>query len=198
MARGGARKADGPSKKGAKAKVIMLNSRVEPELRPSLPDPKEYIKPPDPFAILPPLIAARLAEEYPEWTQQIVEQTQKVEWNPVVVQWWDAIWDSPMAGEFIKSDFTNLYLAAKYLHHSVDPYMKDTAARAYGDKFERVCKSYGLDPQARASLRWSISQGEMGQQRTNQLRKQGNGQEAKKIEEKTTRDLYSRHAGGSI
>lgn len=198
MARGGPRKADGPSKKGAKATVIMLNSRVEPELRPPLPDPKKYLTPPNPFDILPQLIAAKLTEEHPDWAKKIVERAGHIEWHPVVMDWWEDIWDSPMAGEFIKSDFTNLYLAAKYLHHAVDGYTKDTAARAYGDKFERICKSYGLDPLARASLRWSISQGEMGQQRTNQLRERGTIVEEKKREEKTIKDLYSRHAGGSI
>lgn len=199
MARGGPRKADGPSKKGAKATVTILTGKVENHARPELPDPRLYLTPPDPFAILPQHMADHLFQEYPEWAMSIVERTATIEWHPVVIRWWEDVWDSPMAAEFIKSDLSNLHLAAKYLHHSVDPYTKPTDARAYADKFERTSKAYGLDPTARAGLRWTISQGEMGQQRTNQLRERGKQTPEEQAQENNrVADLYTRHGSGTL
>ena len=144
MARGGPRKAGGPSKKGSKATVTLL------------PDAEGRAIPP-----LPP------AED---WLQVPEELGMEAEWNPAVERWWNDIWSSPMSTEFVHSDMHGLYLGCYYLHESLNAYYKPGERVQMAKAFENTLKSYGLTPSARESLRWQVAQGTSAQRRTDQLR----------------------------
>lgn len=150
MARGGPRKAGGPSKK--KIMVKHLEDRSEAEV-PEMPDPNHWIPRP----------------------QGPIEETDddfEPEWSPAVVAWWEAIWTSPMSSEFVESDIYGLYMACVYLNESLNPYYKVADRVKNSQAWEATIKNYGLTPTARESLRWQVAQGTQAQNRTNQIRAQ--------------------------
>lgn len=175
MARGGPRKADGPSRK--KVTQTVLVNREDAEI-PPLPDPHDYLP-------LPP--GADEAEDDDFYDPEF-------DWAEPVKRWWEDIWTSPMSSEFVNSDIHGLYIACVYLHESLNPYYKLTDRLKAGSAWEATIKNYGLTPTARESLRWAVSQGEQAQNRTNQLRSQAsNNPQASKQSRNEIADLYRQH-----
>lgn len=195
MARGGPRKADGASKKGAKATVTLLSAPEEGEIEiPPMPPAEHYIGVP------------KLQTNQRGWNDEhtmkaagidpnedeFPEEEMQPEWNPAVVEWWNDIWTSPMAKEFVDSDIHGLYMGCVFLHESLNPFYKLGDRNAAFKNFETIQKNYGLTPSARESLRWSIAQGTAAQKRTDQIR--GAVSAGKKNESKSSvADMYRRH-----
>lgn len=197
MARGGPRKADGASKKGAKATVTLLKTPGEGEVEiPPMPPAEDYIGVP------------RLQTNQRGWNDEKTmraagidpdqdddyfdEEEMQPDWNPAVVKWWESIWTSPMASEFVDSDIHGLYMGCVFLHESLNPFYKLGDRTAAFGKFEGIQKAYGLTPSARESLRWTISQGQAAQKRTDQIRgavSAGSRQPTKN----SVADMYKRH-----
>lgn len=92
------------------------------------------------------------------------------EWPNAVVNWWQDIFRSPMASEWVEADLGSLYLAATYLAQSLDPHTPLKDRIKAGQCWEASLKAYGLTPRSRELLRWSIAQGEAAQSRTRELR----------------------------
>lgn len=173
MARGGPRKADGPSKKGAKATVTLLTLPNQDEVViPDMPDPNDFISLPGVQGNLAPYAEAALDEAGVDTAPvDLLEEPEfDVDWNPAVKRWWHDIWSSPMSSEFVKADIHGLYMACYYMHESLNPFYKLSDRLAAGRAWENQVKNYGLNPSARESLRWQVAQGTMAQQRTNQVR----------------------------
>lgn len=169
MARGGPRKADGPSKR--KVMQTVLVNRDDADI-PPMPDPYEYLP-------LPP---------------DADEDDPLFDWAEPVKKWWEDIWTSPMSSEFVNSDIHGLYVACVYLHESLNPYYKLADRLKAGSAWEATIKNYGLTPTARESLRWAVSQGEQAQNRTNQLRSQASqNPPASRQERDEIDDLYAEH-----
>lgn len=148
MARGGPRKADGPSKRKVTQKVLVDQSDRE---IPPMPEASDWI--PSPLDG---------EGDYP--SEEV--------WSKPVVAWWESIWTSPMSSEFVDADIHGLYMACVYLHESLNPYYKVTDRLKMGQAWEKAIQAYGLTPTARESLRWAISQGTQAENRTNQIRSQ--------------------------
>lgn len=91
-------------------------------------------------------------------------------WSRPVVAWWQDIHRSPMAGEFAESDLHGLYVAANYLNEALNPRNDAGERLKLGQAWERAIKAYGLTPNARENLKWSISQAEQAEHRTRDLR----------------------------
>lgn len=96
------------------------------------------------------------------------------EWRQPVIDWWDSIWSSPMASEFVESDVYGLYMGCVYLQESLNPYLKVADRIKNAQAWEKVVKDFGLQPSARESLRWQVAQGTQAQNRTDQIRQQKN------------------------
>ncbi|MGP5617690.1 phage terminase small subunit [Corynebacterium casei] len=115
------------------------------------------------------LTAPTEAVEVPE-LPPATEWTSTGAWSRPVLSWWQDIHKSPMASEFAEADLHGLYVAANYLNEALNP-RNDAAERLkLGQAWERALKSYGLTPNARENLRWSISQAEQAEHRMKDLR----------------------------
>lgn len=110
---------------------------------------------------VPPLPAAH------QWIGSIDEGSDgKVDWSPVVYEWWETIWSSPMSNEFHESDIPQLYLAAFYLQQVTNPWLKVTERLAAGKQHEAMVKNFGLNPMSRRSLQWEIEKVSEAQDRS--------------------------------
>lgn len=87
-----------------------------------------------------------------------------VAWSPVVVQWWETIWSSPMSNEFHSSDTAQLHLACFYLQQTVNPYLKMSERLAASKAHEACVKNFGLSPMSRRTLQWEIERVSAAQQ----------------------------------
>lgn len=194
MARGGARKADGPSKKAGRSNFKAL-SPSEIEEIPPMPDKSQW-------ASLEQIMKAKANDVDPKKRnaadQAAYDQEDplddgeiELEWSQPVQDWWQDIWSSPMSNEFVQSDIHGLYMACYYFEESLNPFYKATDRIAFAKQFENTVKNYGLNPSARETLRWTVSQGQAAQQRTNQMRAAaGKGVE---LAGDSLADLYGRH-----
>lgn len=93
--------------------------------------------------------------------------------HPATVEWWGDIWRSPMAPEYVDSDFHGIARLA----HLVDSY---NVAVDEGDtrlmlslaaEIRLQGQSFGLTPIDRRRLQWTIEQGEAAEEKTTQRRK---------------------------
>lgn len=169
MARGGPRKAGGPSKK--KITIKHLEDRSDAEV-PAMPDPNHWIP-------------------APQGPAEETEVDFEAEWSPAVVAWWEDIWTSPMSSEFVDSDIHGLYMACVYLHESLNPFYKISDRVKNAQAWEATIKNYGLTPTARESLRWQVAQGTQAQNRTNQLRAQAKAETRLEAEKRAVEDPQS-------
>lgn len=198
MARGGARKADGPSKKAGRSnfKTLEVSDIVE---IPAMPDPRDWIGPPR-MVTQPKDKESRAVLEAggidPDEAIKETDDELEVDWYEPVKNWWHDIWSSPMSGEFVDSDIHGLYLACYYMHESLNPFYKSGDRIAWAKQFEAAIKNFGLNPSARESLRWQVAQGSAAQSRTNQIRaaaSAGHTAEAQKEKDEML-EMYSRRA----
>lgn len=89
------------------------------------------------------------------------------DWHPQVVAWWDDLWSSPMAGEYIDSDVHGLVMLAVLMHrYWTDP----TPQLAAEIRLQR--QGYGLSPVDRQRLRWEVDRGESAEDATARRRAQ--------------------------
>jgi hypothetical protein len=77
-------------------------------------------------------------------------------WLPSTRDWWERIWKSPMATQWIEADFDTIHRLAL---------MQDAEARGEGGTVLRreirlLEDAFGLNPASRARLRWQIGERE--------------------------------------
>lgn len=201
MARGGPRKADGPSKKGSKATVTLLKAPDKTEIDiPPMPPAEDWIAPPRSVTTRGKRDQALVEKEGimdNGFVDPYDEDLPAPEWSPAVVKWWEDIWTSPMASEFVKADYHGLYLGCYYLHESLNPFYKLSDRVSASKAFEATLKNFGLTPSAREGLRWQIAQGTAAQNRTNSLRNSVSSGSPTPVNpaqvEKSTQDMYRRN-----
>lgn len=122
--------------------------------------PDKYLDPtPNADAVVP---------ELPDPAQWL--QPGATEWPKVVVSWWQDVHTSPMASEWHEADFAGLYLAASYLAGAVNPDLTPGERVKSSQAWESSLKAFGLTPRSRELLRWKISQGDVAEKRTRELR----------------------------
>lgn len=99
-------------------------------------------------------------------------------WNAMVVGWWEAVWRSPMASEYLTADKEALYLLAR-LHQDFwtadDPKERQQLAAEIRQQGVR----FGLSPIDRRRLQWEVEKGEQASDRTETRRKRKVVAEAK-------------------
>lgn len=74
-------------------------------------------------------------------------------WHPLSIQWWDAVWASPQAQQFLPSDLGALFR----LVNLVDLYWK-TGKLALALEIRLLEREFGLTPLSRRRLEWTVVQ----------------------------------------
>ncbi|OYN80430.1 hypothetical protein [Mycolicibacterium sphagni] len=75
-----------------------------------------------------------------------------VDWCPETLDWWDDVWLSPMAGEYLDADIHGLVRLAAL----IDNYWRDPCAKTHAE-VRLAQKDYGLTPYDRRRLEWTIA-----------------------------------------
>lgn len=75
----------------------------------------------------------------------------EVPWNPLTLEWWVDLWESPMSGEFHSSDRHGLFRLAAL----VDNFWRRPGADTHAE-VRLAQKDYGLTPMDRRRLEWTI------------------------------------------
>lgn len=90
-------------------------------------------------------------------------------WHAKVVAWWDSVWKSPMAAEYLDSDVKGgLYLVAE-LYQQLWAGNGEDVARLAGEIRQQEIR-FGLSPIDRRRLQWEIEKGEQAGERTQRRR----------------------------
>jgi len=93
-------------------------------------------------------------------------------WHPRVVEWWQSVWRSPMASEYLPSDVRGgLYALALLCQRLWKTGLSVREQVALFQAFERGGQNFGLSPMDRRRLQWQIDQGESADERTQKRRK---------------------------
>jgi hypothetical protein len=89
-------------------------------------------------------------------------------WHPKALKWWESVWRSPMASEYLEADRTGgLYLLAE-LYHARWTQPENVVKIAAEIRQQEV--RFGLSPIDRTRLRWEIDKGETAAERTEKRR----------------------------
>ncbi|KKL66590.1 hypothetical protein LCGC14_2143450, partial [marine sediment metagenome] len=86
-------------------------------------------------------------------------------WHPQVIEWWQDIWQSPMAAEFVHADRHGLYRLARLQQDFWRaPSKKDRVA--IDREIRPLEAEFGLTPISRRRLQWEIARGEGAAEQT--------------------------------
>jgi hypothetical protein len=106
----------------------------------------------------------------------------KEKWHPMVKQWWDAVWKSPMATEYLAADKEALYMLAR-LHQ--DFWLADTQQQRQQSAAEirQQGVRFGLSPIDRRRLQWEVEKGDQAVERTSnrRQRKEASGKDPRDV-----------------
>lgn len=111
----------------------------------------------------------------------------KNKWHTMVQQWWDAVWKSPMSGEYLAADKEALFVLAR-LHQDF------WTARGRKDRQQAAAEirqqgvRFGLSPIDRRRLQWEVEKGEQAEDRTTNRRRR------KDVSDKDPRDVLKLEA----
>jgi len=115
-------------------------------------------------------------------------------WHPKVIEWWNSVWKSPMAAEFLDADMRGgLYVLAELKqqwYSTGDP----KVLVALSSEIRQQEVRFGLSPIDRRRLQWEVEKGEQAVERTTRRQK------AKEIDKqragKDPRELMKVEQGG--
>lgn len=85
-------------------------------------------------------------------------------WHPQVRVFWETVWTSPMAAEYVDADLRGLYMLAM-LEQVVWTTESATMRQSAMGEIRLARKDYGLTPYDRRRLEWTIEQTEDAQAR---------------------------------
>lgn len=106
--------------------------------------------------------------ETPELPPRMIEvdgELREGEWHPMAVAFWDDVWASPMAPEFLDSDVHGLYVVLAL----TDGYWRRmetgqvSGANELAKELRLQRQSYGLSPIDRRRLQWEVDKGEQAE-----------------------------------
>lgn len=103
-------------------------------------------------------------------------------WHPNVLEWWTAIWTSPMAAEYLHADMQGgLYLLAElYQRRWTEPETGALVKLAAEIRQQEI--RFGASPIDRRRLQWEVEKGETAVDRTAKRRS------AQRLAEASTKD----------
>lgn len=87
-----------------------------------------------------------------------VELPDEREWHRLTLAWWDTIWKSPMAQEWVDADVPTLLLIADL----VDRFWL-TGDSKVAAEIRMQQREFGLTPMSRRSLQWEIKRAKAGE-----------------------------------
>ncbi len=91
-------------------------------------------------------------------------EPKEIPWHPNVIEWWDSVWKSPMASEYLDADMKGgLYLLAELYQARWEGTAEITKVAA---EIRQQEIRFGLSPIDRNRLRWEVEKGENAAQRT--------------------------------
>lgn len=88
------------------------------------------------------------------------------DWQPETVDWWEDVWASPMASEFVAADVHGMFRLAMMVN---DFWIEPTASRHAEIRIAQA--AYGLTPYDRRKLEWTVETAEAAKDRGNQRRR---------------------------
>lgn len=93
----------------------------------------------------------------------------KAKWHAMVIRWWESVWKSPMANEYLMADKESLFMLAR-LHQDfwTAKGRKDRQQAAAEIRQQGV--RFGLSPIDRRRLQWEVEKGEQAADRTEKRR----------------------------
>lgn len=97
----------------------------------------------------------RLEEEQEEAGQPVLAphdyDPRSVAWRPTTVLWWDVIWASPMADEWVDADVPGLFALAIL----IDEFWVSGDSKIHAE-VRQASREFGLSPFSRRQLQWEI------------------------------------------
>lgn len=99
-------------------------------------------------------------EEQPlESAPKLGEHPDGEDWNQRTIEFWESLWRSPMAPEFLEADLSGLYVLALLVDRF---WVSPSTSLAAEIRMQRQC--YGLTPIDRRRLQWEIVRVERSEQ----------------------------------
>ena len=83
----------------------------------------------------------------------------------MVLQWWDAVWKSPMASEYLAADKEALFMLAR-LHQDFWTAVTQKERQATAAEIRQQGVRFGLSPIDRRRLQWEVDKGDQAVERT--------------------------------
>lgn len=90
-------------------------------------------------------------------------------WRPEVISWWQDVWASPMASEYVHADIHGLILLADLMDRY---WRKPSIGLAAEIRLQRQC--FGLSPIDRRRLQWTVEQAESASEKRQKRVRQPN------------------------
>lgn len=102
-------------------------------------------------------------------------------WHPGAVEWWNSIWRSPMASEYLDADRHRIYRIV-YLMHDFWTSKDRRERMALAAEIARQETPLGVTPIDRRRLQWEVEKGEQAEERT-KTRRQRKGAPGKPVKD---------------
>ena len=93
-----------------------------------------------------------------------------VDWHPMVTEWWDSVWRSPMASEFVESDKRGGLFELALLRQGFWTATSRTGRLEAAREIRLQDVRFGLDAISRRRLQWEIDRGEEAAEKTKSRR----------------------------
>lgn len=87
-------------------------------------------------------------------------------WHPRVLTWWEAVWRSPMASEYLDSDRQRLQLIAELHQRFWTSADRGEPVTKLASEIRQQEVLFGLTPMDRRRLQWEVEKGEQAADRT--------------------------------
>lgn len=87
------------------------------------------------------------------------------DWHPLTVEWWNALWTSPMSAEFHQSDWYQLVLLAMAYDRLLDPDLSPAQFKVLSEEVRSHRQPFGMTPYDRRRLEWQIESAEEAKDR---------------------------------
>lgn len=81
-------------------------------------------------------------------------------WHQYVIEWWEAVWRSPMAAELLDADQRGGLIVLARLYQDFHTATSRTARKEAATEIRLQEARYGLDPISRRRLQWEVARGE--------------------------------------
>lgn len=124
--------------------------------------------------------AATISADEGRDVPELPARTDGCDWHPMVMEWWESVWRSPMASEYLDADMRGgLYLLA-------DLYQVRWNATSHTGLIEAAKEirlqevRFGLTPIDRRRLQWEVERGEQAAEKVSQRRQTKRAQKESK------------------